>query len=534
MNRRTFELLLAICTTGVFCRLWLRVVIIFPYCVLSNGKKLQDFLDVDHRSRSTSFPSLFRTNFFHFCPPHYIPLFLPTKAMAYRASRTIIIERLGLTVPLIQAPMAGLATPALAAAVSNAGALGSIALGACANAADAARQIQSVRALTSRPFNVNVFTHCDPPLAAASTTTTDFTSRDTVSDAVAASPGEAAWLGALAPTFSEFDAAPPRALRTIYESFNGASPTAAEIRRVVIEARPAVVSFHFGLPHPDVVTALKSPPTPTTTTKQKGDAAALPLLLCTVTNVLEAEAAFQAGMDAVVAQGWEAGGHRGIFDAAPSIAPRDRGASVVDPVSPETETVLRYNYAASDPQLGTFALVRQLTSGWGKLPVIAAGGIMDGAGIRAALELGAVAAQLGTAFVACPESNADAAYRKLLLSARWTEESGRAAADGSSSPSYLPRLPPTATVMTHAISGRPARCLTNRFTALGQQLSASGVFPPAYPRAYDAGKALHKAASASGDFGFGAYWAGQGAPLARAVPAAELVALLRAEYVAAV
>src|SRR5262249_48351879 len=137
-------------------------------------------------------------------------------------------------------------------------------------------------------------------------------------------------------------------------------------------------------------------------------------------------------------------------------------------------------------------------------PVIAAGGIMDGAGIAASLKLGAAAAQLGTAFIACPESSADAGYRAALLS-------------------------PAAehTVMTKAISGRSARCLANRFTALGVRLGRGET--PDYPIAYDAGKALHAAAKAAGEFGFGAQWAGQGAPLARAMPVAELMARLQSE-----
>jgi len=137
------------------------------------------------------------------------------------------------------------------------------------------------------------------------------------------------------------------------------------------------------------------------------------------------------------------------------------------------------------------------------LPVIAAGGIMDGAGIRAALDLGAIAAQLGTAFIACPESSADAAHRDALA--------GPAARH---------------TVMTRAISGRPARCLANRFTAFGE---GTALAAPDYPLAYDAGKALNATARATGEAGYGAQWAGQGAPLARALPAADLVAMLARE-----
>lgn len=129
---------------------------------------------------------------------------------------------------------------------------------------------------------------------------------------------------------------------------------------------------------------------------------------------------------------------------------------------------------------------------------------MDGAGIAAALRLGAQAAQLGTAFIACPESAADAAFKEALAS------------DSAHH-----------TVMTRAISGRPARCLRNRFTALGASVSARQI--PAYPIAYDAGKALNAAAKSGREFGYGAQWAGQGAPLTRALPATELVRVLAAE-----
>lgn len=147
----------------------------------------------------------------------------------------------------------------------------------------------------------------------------------------------------------------------------------------------------------------------------------------------------------------------------------------------------------------TRLLVREL-----RVPVIAAGGIMDGAGIAAAMRLGAQAVQLGTAFVGCPESAADAGFRQALAS------------DSAHH-----------TVMTRAISGRPARCLRNRFTALGAGVPVRQI--PAYPIAYDAGKALHAAAKAAREFGYGAQWAGQGAPLARALPAGELVRVLAEE-----
>jgi nitronate monooxygenase len=198
------------------------------------------------------------------------------------------------------------------------------------------------------------------------------------------------------------------------------------------------------------------------------------VLMVTATSLDEARAIERAGIEVVVAQGIEAGGHRGVFD----------------PLAP-------------DAALGTVALTRLLVLKT-KLRVIAAGALMDGAGIASVLDLGAVAAQLGTAFIACPESAADDAYRAAL----------------TGSGAYR-------TSLTSVISGRPARTLANRFTDLAD---ATGLgVPPDYPIAYDAGKALHAAAKAKGEHGFGAHWAGQGAPLARAMPAAELVQLLRAE-----
>lgn len=340
-----------------------------------------------------------------------------------------LIEQLGLTAPIIQAPMAGVSTPRMAAAICNAGALGSIAVGAT-NADGAGRMIAETRALTDRPFNVNLFVHAAPR-------------RDTIV--------ETAWLHALTLQFEAFGATPPAGLAAIYQSF---ADDDAMLSALLANA-PRVVSFHFGLPDAERIRALK----------QTGC-----LLLASATNLDEALACKTAGVDAIVAQGWEAGGHRGMLD-------------------PDDE----------DSRLGTLALTRLLVMRSG-LPVIAAGGIMDGRGVRAALDLGAVAAQLGTAFIACPASAADASYRAALSS-------------------YAAHH----TTMTCAVSGRPARCLRNRFTEWGEQTTA---VIPDYPVAYDAGKALNAAAKAAGETGFGAQWAGQGAPLARAMPAADLIAAL--------
>ena len=348
-----------------------------------------------------------------------------------------LTERIGVRLPIVQAPMAGVSTPAMAAAVTEAGGLGSIGVGAT-DAAGARAMIAELRARTAGPFNVNLFCH-----------------RPATPDAAK----EAAWIGRLRPQFEALGAAPPERLTEIYQSF----VTDRAMLAMLVEERPAVVSFHFGLPDAEAIAAQR---------------AAGIVMLGSATSLAEARAVSAAGLDAVVAQGWEAGGHRGVFD-------------------PD----------APDDRLGTMALVRLIVRETA-LPVIAAGGIMDGAGIAAALDLGAAAAQLGTAFIACDESLADPGYRAALA--------GEAAHH---------------TIMTRAVSGRLARCLDNRFTRLGAEIPAAAI--PDYPIAYYLGKALHAAGKARGEYGFGAQWAGQGAPLAQAMPAGALVERLAAELEAA-
>lgn len=342
------------------------------------------------------------------------------------------VESLSLTLPLFQAPMAGVSTPAMAAAVSEAGGLGALGLGA-ANAQAAARMIAETRALTARPFNANFFCHQPARRDAAL---------------------ESAWIARATPLFDRFGATPPAALHEIYASLRDDDAMLA----MLVETRPAVVSFHFGLPRPDQIAALR-------------DTGAL--LIASATSLAEAQVIAQAGLDAIVAQGWQAGGHRGIFE----------------PDGP-------------DDRLDTEALTR-LLSREQALPVIAAGGLMDGADIRRALDWGAVAAQMGTAFVACLESAADAAYRARLL-------------QGGD------------TVMTRAISGRPARCLTNGFTDWTAPVRNDEI--PAYPCCYDLGKALNAAARAAGETGFGAQWSGSEASRARSLPVPQLMVELAAEF----
>ncbi|NPT56404.1 NAD(P)H-dependent flavin oxidoreductase [Paraburkholderia elongata] len=353
--------------------------------------------------------------------------------MTTQAGKRALLRLLGIQKPIIQAPMARVSTPALAAAVSNAGGLGSLGVGAT-NADGARTMIRETRALTDKPFNINVFCH-QPAIADAAV--------------------ERAWLDWLAPVLGQYDAAPPESLSEIYTSF----VADRAMQQMFVEEKPAVVSFHFGLPSADVIAELKR---------------AGITLLASATNVDEAKQIAAAGIEAIIAQGIEAGGHRGVFD-------------------PD----------AADDRLGTFALTRLLVNEV-QLPIIAAGGIMDDAGIAAALALGAQAAQLGTAFVACPETSIDGGYRRAILG-----ESARR------------------TTFTTAISGRIARGMANRFTALCDDPHAPRT--PAYPIAYDAGKALHAAAKTKGEFGYGAQWAGQAAALARELPAAELVVQLERE-----
>jgi nitronate monooxygenase len=345
---------------------------------------------------------------------------------------------LGVRLPIIQAPMVGVSNPTLAAAVSNAGALGSIGLGT--NTPQQARVlIRQTRALTDQPFNVNLFCHRPARF--------DATQND-------------AWLAYIGRWFAEFDAVPPQALREIYTSFLDDRA----MLDVLLEECPAVVSFHFGAPDPAWVSELR--------------AAGIVTLGC-ATTLDEAHRLQKAGVDAIVAQGYEAGGHRGVFDDAPH----------------------------QDHELGLLPLTRLLTTRI-SLPVIAAGGIMDGAGINAALALGACGVQMGTAFILCPESSATPEHRASLASAKAHE-----------------------TRVTRFISGRPARGLTNRLYL--ESASRQAPLPAEYPLAYDAAKALHAAAVLAGSHEFAAQWAGQGAPLARTLPAAELIGVLLEEMRAA-
>ncbi|KPC52516.1 NAD(P)H-dependent flavin oxidoreductase [Amantichitinum ursilacus] len=339
-------------------------------------------------------------------------------------------RRLGIRHPVIQAPMAVIGTPELAAAVSNAGGLGSLALGHL-TVAQAAEQIRKTRVLTTAPFSVNFFCHQPPKRS---------------------DEQDIAWLQFLAQKTGVPRAALPEQLREIYDTAYANAP----LLDMLLAERPALVSFHFGVPEVAAIKALR-------------DAGIV--TMATATSLAEAQQIEAAGIDMLCAQGYEAGGHRGIFDPA------------------------------EDLKLSTFALTRLLVSKC-NLPVIAAGGIMDGAGIAAVINLGAAGAQLGTAFIACPESSASAAYRAQLLGAG----------------AYN-------TAVTANISGRPARGMVNRM-----YFSAHAGKVPDYPVAYDAAKVLNQWANAQGNYDYAAHWAGQGAPLAREMPAAQLLDVLVEEW----
>lgn len=354
--------------------------------------------------------------------------------MTSDAAAQALASLLGIRLPIIQAPMAGISSPAMAAAVSNAGALGSISIGNL-DIERAARAITEVRALTTRPFNVNVFCH-----------------RPARRDAEL----EAGWLDRLRPEFTRRGGVPPAALAEPFQRFQDNRP----LLDLLVAQRIPVVSFHFGLPGREAIRALR---------------AAGSLLMATATNLSEARRVSDASVDVVIAQGIEAGGHRGLFQ-------------------PD----------ALDEGLGTMRLTRLLSIHI-DLPIVAAGGLMDGAEIALALRQGASAAQLGTAFLATDESLATAAHRAALTNRR--------------------------TVVTRALSGRPARAIANKLTRLGEGVAAADI--PDFPVAHDAARALDTLASRRHEADFGSHWAGRGAARVRAMPAATLVAALADELAAA-
>jgi nitronate monooxygenase len=334
-----------------------------------------------------------------------------------------LADRLGVSYPVFQAPMAGgPSTPELVAAVSEAGGLGAFGVGYLSP--DAVREaIRAARALTARPFCANVFAPepARPP-----------PSGDEVARAQAALRPFRAEVGLP----DAVEPAPPHPF--------------AEQLRVVLEERVPVLSYTFGALSAEDVGALA----------RRGV-----VVMGTATSVREARALEATGVHAVVAQGGEAGGHRGTF-----LGPVEGGLA------------------------GTLALLPQIVDAV-RVPVVAAGGIMDGRGIAAAFALGAQAAALGTAFLACPESGASAPYKQAVLARREEDQ----------------------TTLTRAFSGRFARGLRNRFT---EALADAPVLP--YPLQNSMTADLRRAAAKAGKADLLSLWAGQGVPLARALPAAEL------------
>jgi nitronate monooxygenase len=342
-------------------------------------------------------------------------------------TRTRAADLIGTRLPIVVAPMGGgPSTPELVAAAGEAGALGSLASGYLDP--EAGRDaIRRVRALTGRPFAVNLF----------------------VGPRAGPGPDAARFVARLAPFYAGLGLAPPPVADRYGEDL------AAQLT-VVLDERVPVVSFTFGIPPADALTALR----------QAGTA-----VIGTATCVTEAVALADAGVDAVCAQGAEAGAHRGSFTAD-----GDTG------------------------RIGTVALVPQVADATG-LPVLAAGGIMDGRGIAAALSLGADAVQMGTAFMRCPEAGTHAAHRRALA----------AAGD-------------TATTVTRAFTGRSARAIRNRYV---DEMDAESV--PDYPVAHHLTAPLRAHAARAGDPGLLALWAGQGASLGRELPAAALISALESE-----
>jgi len=335
-----------------------------------------------------------------------------------------LLDLFGIDAPIVQAPMAGAQDADLAIAASRGGGLGSI---PCALlSVDAARdQIAAFRAATDGPLNLNFF--CHRPAGAYD---------------------DSAWRAALAPYYAEYQVGYPASPPPLRKPFDDAMCALVE------DMRPEVVSFHFGLPEDTLL-------------QRVHDAGAL--VLGSATTPAEARWLAERGVDAVIAQGWEAGGHAGRFLSA-------------DPSA----------------HMGTFALVPQVADAV-PVPVIAAGGVADARGIAAALMLGAGAVQIGTAYLFTPEARISELHRRLLNEA-----------DAET------------TVSTNVFTGRFARGLETRLT---RELGPANRNVPPFPHGGDALAALRKADPAS----FANMWAGQAARLGRPEGAEALTRRLAAE-----
>lgn len=341
-----------------------------------------------------------------------------------------ISEIFGTELPIIQAPMAGSQAGAMAIAVSNAGGLGSL---PCALLSVEAmrKELEAIKAQTAKPYNVNFFCHA-PPQASAER--------------------EAAWRAALAPYYKEYGIDPAS-----IPAGPGRAPFSAEYADALEPFRPPVVSFHFGLPSTDLLARVK----------RWGSK-----ILCSATTVDEARWLEAQGVHAIIAQGVEAGGHRGIF------------------LSDDLTT-----------QVGTFSLLPQVVRAV-KLPVIAAGGIADAQGVAAALALGAAGVQIGTAYLLCPEATTNALQRAALKS-----EAARH------------------TALTNLFTGRPARGILNRVM---RELGPISSVPPEFPLATSAIMPLRAKAEAKGSDDFTPLWSGQNATGCKEIPAAQLTRALAA------
>lgn len=336
----------------------------------------------------------------------------------------ILQELLSIDLPVIQAPMAGVQDSALAIAVSNAGGLGSL---PCAMLGPEAlrAELTKIRAQTTRPYNVNFFCHRPPQPDATR---------------------EALWRQSLAHYYREFDIDP-----ATIPAGPGRRPFDAEAAALLAEFRPPVVSFHFGLPEASLLARVR---------------AWGAKVISSATTVEEARWLEAHGADVIVAQGLEAGGHRGLF--------------LTDDLT---------------TQAGTFALLPQIARAV-RVPVVAAGGITDAAGVRAALALGAAGVQVGTAYLLCPEATTSALHRAALQS---------------------PQAQHTA--LTNLYTGRPARGIMTRLMREQGPLSH---LAPAFPLATSAVAPLRARAEAAGLGDFSPLWAGQNTSGCRAVPAAQL------------
>ena len=330
----------------------------------------------------------------------------------------------GIDLPLIQAPMAGVQGAKLGIAVSNAGGLGSL---PCAMLTlDAMKkELGEFKAHTTKPYNVNFFCHVPP---------------------VPSDEREARWRAALAPYYQEFgiDA-------NNIPAGPGRAPFTAEAADVLSEFKPAVVSFHFGLPSSALIARVRA---------WGGK------IISSATTVDEARWLEDHGADAIIAQGVEAGGHRGIF----------LGSDLTT-------------------QVGTFALLPQIVKAV-KVPVIAAGGIADAQGIKAAMALGAAGVQIGTAYMLCPEATTSAVHRAALKGAGARH-----------------------TALTNLFTGRPARGIVNRVI---REMGAINAAAPEFPLATSAIAPLRAKAEAQGSGDFSPLWSGQNASGCKENPAAEL------------